>query len=246
MSLGVPLLIGVVLACVGAGAFVTYFTFAAPARARTSRADERRAEAEQALERMRAGREKLAVEKAASDATAQRVPSLEKKVDALEKTLETTRQDRAKAQTSLEAERKSHAARVEELEKMGAAVEEKFKALATDVLGENSESFLKLVSERFEKHKTSADEDLKKRQTAIETLVKPIGDGLAKFERKIGEIEKAREGAYSAVTEQVKSLVQGQTDCARRPGASSRHSGSRRPGAGGESISCGRYWRWRA
>ena len=212
MSLGVPLLIGVVLACAGAGAFVAYFTFAAPARARASRADERRAEAEQALEHMRAEREKLAVEKAASDATAQRVPLLEKKVDALEKTLETTRQDLAKAQTSLETERKSHAARVEELEKMGAAVEEKFKALAGDVLGKNSESFLKLANEHFDNHKKSADEDLGKRRTEIEGLVKPIDEGLVKLERKIGEIEKAREGAYSAVTEQVKSLAQGQTD----------------------------------
>ena len=206
MSLGVPLLIGVLVACAGAGAFVTYFTFAAPARARASRADKRRAEAEQALERGRAEREALVAGKAASDATAQRVPTLDKKIDALEKTLETTRQDLAKAQTSLETERKSHAARVEELEKMGAAVEEKFKALASDVLGKNSKNFLDLVSERFEKHKTSADEDLEKRRTAIETLVKPIGDGLVKFERKIDEIEKGRKGDHSTVTEQVKSL----------------------------------------
>ena len=178
MSLGVPLLIGVVLACVGAGAFVTYFTFAAPARARASRADERRVEAEQALERLRSERDALAVGKAQSDAT-------------------------------LAAERKGHAESIEKQEKM---IEEKFKALAGDVLGKNSENFLKLVSERFEKHKTSADEDLGKRRTAIETLVKPIDEGLVKLERKIGEIEKAREGAYSAVTEQVKSLAQGQTD----------------------------------
>ena len=212
MSLGVPLLIGVLVACAGAGAFVTYFTFAAPARARASRADERRAEAEQARERERAEREALVAGKAASDATAQRVPALDEKIDALEKTLETTRQGLVKAQTSLEEQRKNHASRVEELEKMGAAVEEKFKALASDVLGKNSKNFLDLVSERFETHKTSADEDLKKRQTAIETLVKPIGEDLAKFERKIGEIEKARERAYSAVTEQVKNLAQGQTD----------------------------------
>lgn len=178
MSLGVPLLIGVLVACAGAGAFVTYFTFAAPARARASRADERRAEAEQALEHMRAEREKLAVEKTESDAT-------------------------------LAAERKSYAVRVKEQEEM---IEKKFKALASDVLGKNSENFLKLVSERFEKHKTSADEDLEKRHSKIETLVKPIDEGLVKLERKIGEIEKEREGAYSAVTEQVKSLAQGQTD----------------------------------
>lgn len=197
MSLDVPLLIGVAMACAGAGAFVTYFAFAAPAR--------------KALERVRSEREELAVEKAASDATARRVLPLEKEVGDLRQTLETTRQNLVEAQTSLTSERKSHAARVEELEKMGAEIEKNFKALAADVLGKNSESFLKLVSERFEKHKTSADEDLEKRRTAIETLVKPIGDGLVKFERKIDEIEKAREGAYSTVTEQVKSLAQGQT-----------------------------------
>lgn len=184
MSLGVPLLIGVLVACVGAGAFVTYFTFAVPVRARASRADERRAEAEQALERMRSERDALAIKKTESDAT-------------------------------LAAERKSYAVRVKEQEEM---IEKKFKALAADVLGKNSESFLNLVSERFEKHKTSAAEDLEKRRTAIETLVKPIGDGLAEFERKIGEIEKAREGAYSAVTEQVKSLAQGQTDLCSKTG----------------------------
>ncbi len=178
MSLGVPLLIGVVLACAGAGAFVAYFTFAAPARARASRADERRAEAEQALEHMRAERDALAIKKAESD-------------------------------TALATERKNYAVRVKEQEEM---IEKKFKALASDVLGENSKRFLNLVSERFEKHKTSADEDLGKRRIEIERLVKPIDEGLVKLERKIGEIEKEREGAYSAVTEQVKNLAQGQTN----------------------------------
>ena len=156
MSLGVPLLIGVLLACVGAGAFVAYFAFAAPARARASRADERRAEVEGALERMRSERDALAVGKAESDAT-------------------------------LAAERKGHAESVEKQEKM---IEEKFKALAGDVLEKNSENFLKRASERF----------------------KPIDESLVKFERKISKIEKAREGAYRAVTEQVRSLAQGQTD----------------------------------
>ena len=156
MSLGVPLLIGVLVACVGAGAFVTYFTFAVPVRARASRADERLAEAEKALERLRSERDALAVGKAKSDAT-------------------------------LAAERRGHAESVGKQEKM---IEEKFKMLAGDVLDKNSENFLKLASQRF----------------------KPIDESLVKFERKISEIEKAREGAYRAVTEQVKSLVQGQTD----------------------------------
>ncbi len=69
-----------------------------------------------------------------------------------------------------------------------------------------------LASERFEKHHANADKDLQERQKAIETLVKPLGEGLVKFESKIGEIEKAREGAYRSVTEQIKHLTEGQTN----------------------------------
>ena len=94
---------------------------------------------------------------------------------------------------------------------MGAELERKFAGLASEALGKNSESFLKLVSERFEKHSESAKEDLEKRRTAIETLVKPLGESLTKFESKVDAIEKAREGAYRAITEQVKSLAEGQT-----------------------------------
>jgi DNA recombination protein RmuC len=66
------------------------------------------------------------------------------------------------------------------------------------------------MSERFEKHKAAADKDLEDRQKAIELLVKPVGESLSKFERTVGDLEKARLGAYSAITEQVKNLTEGQ------------------------------------
>ena len=127
------------------------------------------------------------------------------------KQLQESESQSAALRTALEADRKSHEARVAELTRMGAELEKKFAGLASEVLGKNSESFLKLVSERFEKHSESAREDLEKRRTAIETLVKPLGENLSKFEHKVGEMEKAREGAYRAITEQVKSLAEGQT-----------------------------------
>ena len=118
--------------------------------------------------------------------------------------------EKAVAETSLKTERKNHEARVEELKGMAAELERKFALLATEALEKNSRNFLNRVTERFEKHKASSDEDLARRQQAIETLVKPIGESLDKFEKKVGEIEKAREGAYSAVTEQVRTLTEGQ------------------------------------
>ena len=104
---------------------------------------------------------------------------------------------RAALEAALEAERKSHEARVAELTRMGAELEKKFAGLASDVLGKNSESFLKLVSERFEKHSASAKDDLEKRRVAIETLVKPLGESLTKFEHKVDD---DREGARPAPT----------------------------------------------
>ena len=144
-------------------------------------------------------------------AAAERIPRLEEENADLRKQLQESESQSAALRTALEADRKSHEARVAELTRMGAELEKKFAGLASEVLGKNSESFLKLVSERFEKHSESAREDLEKRRTAIETLVKPLGENLSKFEHKVGEMEKAREGAYRAITEQVKSLAEGQT-----------------------------------
>ena len=193
------------------GFVLAYFALAAPARTRASTAEKRVAEIEKASESERTARESLAIEKASADATAGRVPQLQQEVDALRKELETAGKRAVEAHASLEAERKSHAARVEELKRMGVEIEQKFTKLASDVLGKNSESFLNLVSERFDKHKAGADKDLQARQQAIETLIKPIGENLSKFEHKVGEIEKAREGAYRAITEQVRNLSEGQT-----------------------------------
>ncbi len=145
------------------------------------------------------------------EAAAERVPRLEEEGAAFRERLQEAENRNAALEAARKAERESHEKRVAELTRMGAELERKFAGLASEALGKNSESFLKLVSERFEKHSESAREDLEKRHTAIETLVKPLGESLSKFEQKVGEIEKARTGAYEKITEQVKSLAEGQT-----------------------------------
>ena len=152
-----------------------------------------------------------ATESARLAAEAGRVPGLEEQNAGLRERLQAAETKTAAAEAAREAERKSHEQRVAELTRMGAELEQKFAGLAAEVLGKNSERFLKLVSERFEKLSASAKEDLEKRHTAIETLVKPLGESLTKFESKVGEIEKARTGAYEKITEQVKNLAEGQT-----------------------------------
>jgi DNA recombination protein RmuC len=77
--------------------------------------------------------------------------------------------------------------------------------------------------------------DLDKRQSAIDSLVKPIRETLDKVDVRIGEIEKTRVSAYSALSEQLKSLAstQGtlQTETTRLATAL---SGTRTAGTWGE------------
>ncbi len=116
-----------------------------------------------------------------------------------------------KAEAGLEAERQAHAARLEEIEKARGEAETRFTALAAEALGRNSDSFLRLVSERFQSHKVEADKDLKAREEAVAALVKPIREELKKVEERAQELEKSRKEAYGGITEQVKALIAGQS-----------------------------------
>ena len=186
-----------VAAAFGLGGLVVWLGFARSAHSRVAAA---RKEAEYERAQCR----QLAEEKAAVEV------NLETERQNHAARVEELVEEKVAAEVSLRTERQTHAARVEELERMGAEIERKFVALAAEALEKNNNSFLNLVTERFEKHKAGADKDLAHRQQAIEMLVKPIGEGLTRFERKVGEIEKAREGAYRAVTEQVKTIAEGQ------------------------------------
>ena len=67
---------------------------------------------------------------------------------------------------------------------------------------------MRLAKEAFAKSNEKARGDLEKRTQAIDSLVKPIKESLEKVDDKIQQLEKARAGAYSALTEQVKALGQ--------------------------------------
>ena len=100
-----------------------------------------------------------------------------------------------KAEASLEAEKKTHNVRLEEIEKARGEIETRFKALAAEALGKNNVSFLQL-----------ADRDLEAREKAVAALVKPIREELKKVEDRAQELEKSRKEAYGAITEQMKAL----------------------------------------
>ncbi len=114
------------------------------------------------------------------------------------------------ATSRLEAERQAAAEKQALLERAEARLSDTFKALSVDALKGASEQFLHLAKSTLASQTEEAKGEIEKRKTAIETLVKPVADSLGKFELRIGEIEKIREGAYSELKEQVRALGEGQ------------------------------------
>lgn len=82
-----------------------------------------------------------------------------------------------------------------------------FKALSAEALRNNNSQFLQLAKTDLEKFQSGAKADLEKRQEAINQLVKPLKESLAKVDLKIGEIDKSQAATFGSLTEQIKSLL---------------------------------------
>lgn len=120
------------------------------------------------------------------------------------------RKQNAGLQAELEGERRAAQERSESFKRVTEELGEKFKALSRDALKDNNQEFLNLARATLEKFQATAKGDLEQRQQAIDQLVKPLKESLEKVDGKIGEIEKARAGAYAELREQVRTLATSQ------------------------------------
>ncbi len=86
-----------------------------------------------------------------------------------------------------------------------------FQALSSQALARNNQAFLELATSTLAQAHQAARGDLDLRQQAIGDMVAPVRASLDKVDSKIQELEKARAGAYAALQEQVRSLIETQT-----------------------------------
>ena len=85
--------------------------------------------------------------------------------------------------------------------------ESAFRALSADALTRNNQAFLDLARATLAQTQEAARGDLDLRRQAIADLVTPVRSSLEKVDSKIQELEKSRAGAYSALHEQVRGLL---------------------------------------
>jgi DNA recombination protein RmuC len=112
---------------------------------------------------------------------------------------------RVKTEEALSAEREQALARMRE------QLQAVFGELAQDSLKSNSELFLQLARERLGRQQQDASQALQERETAIESLVQPIREALAKSEAQILTIERDRIDAFATIKSQMEGLAIGQT-----------------------------------
>ena len=87
-----------------------------------------------------------------------------------------------------------------------------FNALSAEALARNNQAFLDLATQNLKVFQETAKGDLAARQQAVEGLVKPLTEELAKLSGQTQALEKARAESYGQLTEQVKGLLTAQQD----------------------------------
>ncbi|MGB2753622.1 MAG: DNA recombination protein RmuC [Phycisphaerae bacterium] len=117
-----------------------------------------------------------------------RINALEAESQELRQRLEIEYGTRVEAETRLEAERKNLAEQRALLAEAEVKLKDAFAALSAEALKESRQEFLGQAEERL----------------------KPIRDLLAEYQKRLGEIEKAREGAYGGLDQHLKGLGEAQ------------------------------------
>ena len=109
---------------------------------------------------------------------------------------------RSRAAADLERERVVTLA----AERLGSAFDE----LADRQFQSHSETFLKLARETLAVQTERAKGDLSAREQAIESLVAPIRDALARAERQLQELDKSRSETHGSISKQLEALAASQ------------------------------------
>ena len=112
----------------------------------------------------------------------------------------------ARISADLAAERRSAAEKLAVLETAQRQFSDTFSALSAQALERNNRAFLDLAATSFERVQSEARGELEQRRLAVEHMVAPLKESLARVDAKLQGLEVAREQAYATLTEQVRSL----------------------------------------
>jgi DNA recombination protein RmuC len=106
----------------------------------------------------------------------------------------------------LDAERQGSAEKLVLLAQTETKLREAFSSLSAEALRQNNQSFLELAQTKLGELQQSATSDLERRRKAVDDLVLPIQEALARVDGKLHEVEKERVASYAGLIEQVSAM----------------------------------------
>jgi DNA recombination protein RmuC len=140
-------------------------------------------------------------------ATKQALRKTEDDRDRLRETNASTSEALARLEATYDAELKAAAEKLALLEDAKARLQDSFKALSSEALSRNNESFLNLATITLEKYQEGAKGDLAKRQEAINQTVEPVGLALKAFNERVEKIETRRTETDASLKQQLQQLA---------------------------------------
>jgi DNA recombination protein RmuC len=127
----------------------------------------------------------------------------------------TAEREIASLSATLEHERAASAEKLQLVEQAQVKLADSFDALAAKALQSNNEAFVALAKSELAQHQIKAREELDKRATAMDALVKPITESLTKVDTKIEQLERERVQAHGALFNHLKNVTSQQEELKR-------------------------------
>jgi DNA recombination protein RmuC len=112
-------------------------------------------------------------------------------------------------------ERESAAERLALLEDARERLSDSFDSLAAKALQSNNQAFVALAKSELAQHQIKASEELDKRTTAVDQLIKPIAESLTRVDTKIEQLEKERVQANGALFNHLRTVTSQQEELKR-------------------------------
>lgn len=144
---------------------------------------------------------------------------VDKELKTLRENYFSTKEALARVESQRDAELKAAAEKLALLEEARASLQDSFKALSSEALSRNNESFLNLAKATLEKYQEGAKGDLEKRQQAINKTIEPVGDALREFNKRVSQIEERRTETDAGLREKLKQLAESQVQLSRTTGS---------------------------
>jgi DNA recombination protein RmuC len=139
----------------------------------------------------------------------------EKELQRIQEMYFATKEALARLESKREAELKAAVEKLALLEEAKANLQDSFKALSSEALSKNNESFLNLAKATLEKYQEGAKGDLEKRQQAISKTVEPVSEALKTFNERVSKIEERRTETDAGLREKLKQLAESQLQLSR-------------------------------